>query len=442
MEPIQLQEFEWYRLTADELMRDGRLDIAEGFGSERYLTVRLRTDGIELQPRGYVGFIPLNDRVSLYVRPRVEIGNLDRVLRLSGQAPTALLNVLRDYRRSGELFPTLVRFYADGLKHVIDQITTFGFMREYERREEITSQPRGRILIGPTIAQAARGNEHRAAVSWHARSIDIPVNRCLLYAVHRLAQYNIKFGRAGLVNDHRKVARVLNACHNQLRGVTLDPRAGFLQDPLVQGRAPLPAMREYYRPGLALASAIIRGEGVSITDSGGDVRLPSLLMNMSDVFESYLRNVLDRISRSERWGVRVLNGKQKPKAGARKASLFDTESEFEAEPDIVLARGDGKGREHPVILEVKYKPAERGVDRDDLNQTIAYGVSYRAPQLIVVQPKGDGAVVPGVSPIGTLAGISVARYVFDLDAADLEAEERRFAATVHRVLQMASAQAA
>ena len=169
---------------------------------------------------------------------------------------------------------------------------------------------------------------------------------------------------------------------------------------------------------------------MALEDAEAGVEMPSLLIKMSDVFEAYLRNVLARAATAAGWDLRVLDGNKHAPAGAAKKNLLDSGVAHAATPDIVLTGGTTRQPDHRLLIEVKYKPAKPTVDRDDLNQTLAYGVSYRTPEVVVAQPRAGGSAVAGLRPLGTLAGMNVSLYVFDLDAADLEDEERRFVQAV------------
>lgn len=430
-EQLRIKEFEWADVPLDVIFREGRLDVNPSAQNKDFYATRLTREGVQVQARGYVGIIPLNDRLTLEVVPRVGMSNLSRLVEVSGVPPRALADVMRRYRTGGALYPSLISLYADGLHHAISEIVTRGMMREYEWREETSSFPRGRILIGRTMQRAgARGASHEAAFGWFQRSTDIGVNRCLLYATWRLAHYNRQAGEGVAKSEQRRVARQLNRCMQLLQGVHLDPGAAFMSDPLVTGRAELPTLRGYYRPALDLALTIIAGHAVDIEDQNGNVRLPSLVLDMSSVFEAYLRRTLQRTAENEGWGVRVMDGNLLPTQGAAKPNLLDTGPQrLKATPDIVIEAGPRRRPVVPVLIEVKYKPADRLVDRADLNQTISYGVSYRAKSVVIVQPS-DGGVPAGWRDLGTLAGMSIAAYTIDLSAADMIYQETLFADAV------------
>ena len=200
-----------------------------------------------------------------------------------------------------------------------------------------------------------------------------------------------------------------------------------MADPLVLGTQRLPSVRTYYRPALDTALAIVREHAVSFEREGTALELRSLILNMHQVFEDYVRNVLAREADSNRWTVEIFDGNGK----AGRKLVFDHRPSEWATPDVVV-RATGGAPRTPVLLEVKYKPASGGPDRGDLNQAITYAASYRCPNVVLVQPLGDSGF-RGLRPLGTLGDIAVHQYVLDLGADDLAAEEACFGRAVHRL---------
>ena len=91
-------------------------------------------------------------------------------------------------------------------------------------------------------------------------------------------------------------------------------------------------------------------------------------------------------------------------------------------PDIVLmvdAKPD-------LIIDVKYKPQKGLPDRGDLNQVVTYGVRYECGNVMLLYPnRKKGGVFCEL--LGSVGGINVYIGRIDLDASDIEAEERLFA---------------
>jgi 5-methylcytosine-specific restriction enzyme subunit McrC len=106
-----------------------------------------------------------------------------------------------------------------------------------------------------------------------------------------------------------------------------------------------------------------------------------------------------------------------------KKPLFDDRSDPPAQPDIVVSStSTGK----TVIAEVKYKEKP---NRDDYNQAITYALSYHTDRVILVHQNRQGATA-GLRRIGTIGGIALDAYAFDLSHANLDAEENAFAECV------------
>jgi len=436
------EEFETKTVPAELMVRDGQLDIYPGVHKQDLFAIRYTEKGLQLQARGFIGVIPINDRLTMEVRPRFTVANLNRLVDISSVPPKLLRDAIRTYGRSGVIYPSLITFYASALERAVSEVKSRGLLRTYEWREEVSSSPRGKILVGKTLTAAvAHGIPNKAAFGWHERTIDIPANRALLYAVHRLAGHNRRAGRDGREADYRQVARRLNRCQQQLAGVTLDTTGGFLNDPLVTGAASIPSVRSYYRPAIDLAQAIIEGQAVDIQSQAGNLRLPSLLLDMGTIFEAYLRNTLKRAATTSGWPVRILDGNRGGPTGARKANLLDDGPiKFEATPDIVIADGTDRIRRNLCVLEVKYKPANEGgrPEREDLNQTLAYGISYGATSVVIAQPC-QRKQISGLKPLGALRGMQIYSYLYDLSAGDLAQEERKFAREILRVTGVTTA---
>jgi len=115
--------------------------------------------------------------------------------------------------------------------------------------------------------------------------------------------------------------------------------------------------------------------------------------------------------------------------------LFDIGSvNTSATPDVVLAAGSRRSPTFRVIVEVKYKPATERPDRDDLNQVITYGTSYRCPHLVIVQPQSPRPVGPtGLRQLGVIDGRTVWQYVYNLGASHLLEAEAKFAVAVEHL---------
>lgn len=419
----------------DLIYRAGRLDIYPEVTGKNYFQIKLDRDKLVFQAGGYVGLIPINDRIAIDVRPRVPIKNLERILRVVDHTPITLHPHTRIYASSEENIPSLLDFFSQSLIDFTAVIEQNGLFREYQQRRDTTSFPRGRILLTDTLQkQVVRGEQHRVTISWYDRTIDNPVNRCLKYAIWYLAQKYSSQQRRGV----REIIASLNRAYALLQGVSLDKTRAFLNDKLVQNPRLLPSIRQYYVQPLYLATTIIRERGVRFSDSGDDVVLASFLINLERIFEDYVREVLSLHIPRRRPRYSVLDGNKSGSQGAEKP-LFDPgypedfAKQNKANPDIVVRYTDldehtGQNR---LVVDTKYKLVPLTPDRDDLNQVLAYALSYRAPYAMIIHP--SDRFQTELKSLGRIDNIRIFLCSIDLSAS-LDETETQLTDAVLQVL--------
>jgi 5-methylcytosine-specific restriction enzyme subunit McrC len=397
----------------------GRLHLNPEIEQGDFFAVHLKKGSLTLQARGYVGFIPLNERLVVYVRPRVPISNLTRIVNISGE-PATVLSSIRGYATGAPWTDSLLDIYAAALLRRLEMISQSGMWREYGRREEQSSFPHGRVLTHRTFQDLApRGIRHMAHVAWFERTADIPANRCLKYAVWLLAQRYMNLNPAERAS--RRFWHRLNAMYPMFDAVNLDESRRFLDDPQVLGQQALPTLRSYYRDALNLALAIIEERAVLIESEGESLQLPSLVVNMNYVFEAYIRNTLAMYANTDRWGVSVYDGK----LDGRK-SLFDDADDPDATPDVVFELPD---ESTPLVIEVKNVPGSGAPKRDAINQAVTYALRYRTPNVVLVTPCTEGQT-SALNRLGDIDQVSVYHYRFNLGSQDLDGEESAFAEAI------------
>jgi hypothetical protein len=165
-------------------------------------------------------------------------------------------------------------------------------------------------------------------------------------------------------------------------------------------------------------------QAIVIDQTGRRLQLPSLLIDMDDVFENYIREVLRRAADTDSWTCAVLDGNAGPPKGAGWKVFRDPgDEQVVTSPDVVCRRRDTQQPRDPVVLEVKYKPTAARVDRDHLDQGLTYGLTYGAEHVVIVQPLGFKPAHTGLRRLGTVGGITCHVYSIDLSA-DLDLEER------------------
>lgn len=413
----------------DVLEPSGRVRLNPQIQRGDFFAVSLKAGKLSLRARGYIGYIPLTQDIVVHVRPRVPISNLTRLVNLSGTPPTPLTSI-RSYATTEEWTDSLLDIYAAALIDRVETILTAGLMREYVRREEVSSFPRGRVLVHQTNQKLRpRGIRHAAAIAWFDRTADIAVNRCIRYALWVLARRYIALTSQS--KHQRPLHRRLNALFAVFGDVELDHTQSFLASPEVTGQRPLPTLRAYYRDALDVSRAIIEQRAVLIESPAGPLRLPSIVLNMNYVFEAYVRNVLRIYAETNGWPETVLDGNEEGKK-----DLFNERPSELATPDIVVSGPDGTAR---LVLEVKNVPVkDLFSERDAIDQTATYALSYRTTRAVLVHPRKSSFQTAGLRLLGVIDDIEIYQYRFDLGATQIERQEELFGEAIARLLDPAA----
>jgi len=375
---------------------------------------------LRLQATSYVGVIPINDRVVVRVKPRVPLANLTRMVVDTGHGLTAL-TALREYSGQGSADDWAMDLYATALIDYVDGLLLEGLFRTYVRRADEGRFPHGRMEMAQTVQRfAARGIPNKAAYSWHERTTDNPVNRCIKSAMDVVYAHLAKGNSA---KDRARLARLAGQLP-AFDEVSDDPDMRYLDDPEVIGSSPLPDSRAYYRPVLDLSKLIVRGVGIALDLGGSDVEMGSLLIDTNTLFENFVRVSLAKHAALQHWPVSVLDGNKEGKV-----ALYDvpavlpsplgspmpalaSDDPGKAQPDIVFGALDGH-----VSLIAEVKNTDKGKnsripDRSEVEQAVTYALRYGLDFTVLIHPWLRGE--KGLVYVGRIRTIDVYDYRLDL----------------------------
>jgi 5-methylcytosine-specific restriction enzyme subunit McrC len=403
-----VQSRQGLELNLSDLTIDGRLDIFPHIEDKGLMFLQFRRNRVIVTPGAYIGLIPLTPNISIDVRPKLPVSNLARVLDAARRSLRTIDGADRLYLSSELKSSSVLEFLAANLLDAMRPISAHGLHKEYVVHTETTSTPRGRIELSGTIRTWSRGQFHKLQAQRFEQSSDIPVNRLIKGAVYFVLQ-RLRSNSP----ESRTLIRQANAAYFEMPAVigALHPTDYEISKKILSANS-LPAMRHYYYRALEIALLILSNRGIVLQEEGSDIALETFIINFDDLFEEYLRCVLQRQTDED---VTVKDGNR----DGRKP-LFDDRNEPMAQPDIILVSISTR---RTAILEVKYK--ERPL-REDMNQAITYALCYGTDRAVLVhQSKPGGA--KGVIPLGTIRGIRLDAYAFDLGAENLEAEETAFA---------------
>ncbi len=404
------REREATSIPIDQVLRDGEIDILPQVQGRDYFDIRFQGDKLRITAGKYVGLIPLNERVYIDVEPKMPVGNLMAILSAVGGELIEMPILEREYRAAPGTAPPVLDAMASAFVASLRRIEVTGLPKAYEPVMEAGANLKGQINFNESIQRFwSQGTRHRAVCSYFELTADLVGNRLLRYAVHLLlAQHRATGAAASSVSALAHFEELLTRAGIRLEQV--DPR-NIARD-LHERES-----REYVRA-LRLARLIVSGDGIELPASGSDVSLPSFLVNMESLFEGYVRHIIwKRLPDLE-----VLDGNRE---GAK--PLFDDRRIPPANPDVVVRRGED---ECVVVFEAKYKVAE---NRDDVNQVLAYALSYRIPQIVLVLP-AESEADRGLTVVGEVQGIRILRYRLNLAAANLDGEESAFIAAIEPLI--------
>ena len=414
-EILDCKEFEELSVQVASLLKDGELQIDERIARKGYLTAAVGDGRIVLRTTKFVGTIPLTPSISVRVKPRAPISSLSYMLVRSGTLPKAISGFARGYlphfvvtRNVEQVFgPTLV----SGLQIIVKR----GIEKEY-----LSVSPgapwRGRLLATETVKRhGAKGIRYRQEFHQKTLSASTLQNIALKAALIQVRNWYRRFDRRS------STLRDANAMLRQLMRVKEwdGPRPELLSSLKMKLLVPSTS-RPYYQVPLWAAFAVLEGALPDIS-SVGSVRLESLIVDVSMVFEAFVRRELEE--RLGALGYLVEDGNKTP------SHFFAEGDEFVVKPDIVVRR-EGK----PIlVLDAKYKRKPTEQDRYELLAFMdALGVAI------------GGFVCPvhGVETsrlMGeTASGKVMFSLRFDLSAVDLDHEAKRLVANVARMVSGSS----
>jgi len=387
---------------------DGRLEIFPHIEEKGLLYLQLRRNRVILSAGPYIGLIPLTPRVLIDVRPKLPVSNLARVLDGARRSLTSIAGADRLYLADELTSSSVLEFLAANLLDSLRPIAAKGLHKEYVRRSEMTSHPQGRIGVAGTLRAWSRGQFHQVQAQRFEQSCNIAANRLIKAALHFVLQ-RLQPGSQG----SRALIRRANANYYELPGVIGNLRPSDYEEcKAILHTSSIPPARSYYFRPLEIGVLILSHRGVALQEHGNDVLLETFIINFEELFEEYLRRVLQHRAHGE---LAVWDGNREGKK-----PLFDDRRDPPAQPDIVMAwRPTGQ----KVIAEVKYKDRP---DRPDINQAITYALSYGTNCAVLVHQRRPGSP-KGLSLRGKIQEIKIYAYAFDLGARDLDTEEAALA---------------
>jgi 5-methylcytosine-specific restriction enzyme subunit McrC len=380
-------------------LREGRIDIFPEVQDRKLFDIRFTRSHLFIYAGKFVGYVPLNRDVSVFIEPKVPVGNLLYLLDRAGTAVVEIDFLRRRYAAAQAAPRSILEAMARAFVEDLHVVQREGLAKEYVERDEEGQVLRGRLHFGASLMRHwSKGAGHRASFGYHEQTCDTRENRLLRYACHSLIRQ---------LTDVGGTSRTLREL-GELELFLAD--AGVALETPDRGRATEEPNRRDYEAVLRLAKTVCENQGVTLTSLEGEMQLPSFLVDLETAFEKYLLDVLKRKLEFPLVAVDGNRDGRKP--------LFDDAGEHLATPDIVIRRlADNR-----VIVDAKYK---LWLAREDINQVLAYALSYRALNCVLVLPS-ESAAERGLSLVGTVGTVRLWLYRIHVGSEDIVEEESAF----------------
>ncbi|MEN5051350.1 5-methylcytosine restriction system specificity protein McrC [Brevundimonas naejangsanensis] len=406
---------EWQEtaIPADLLVDGDRIDVYEAVGNSSAFTIRTRGSRLYLQAGNAIGYIPVNDRVALEINARVPLANLERLLMATDDYLPSAIGYERNYGEVDDIPRPFLDFLTDSLLTAVDGLRVEGLHKTYDH---ILHQgaPSGRILPFESALAQRRANRPTAVSKRFERTVDTEANRRIKAALARLQSlYSGMRDRTG----RRKRLTGLSAA-----------LSFFGEVPMTAAPAPLsrfddlrhlPDQRPWLGRAVALSTMVLRNAGLEVRAFKGPIIAESLLIQMDDVFEQYVRQVLRR-RLQDRPGVAVLDGnKAKPEGAAGRVfdEVFSALGNSPSTPDTVIEK-DGAT---VVVVETKYKLCPGLPERDYINQVVTYAATHRCRNVVLAYPSHNDRCT--LERLGRIGEVILHKAVIPLGRTDMLAVE-------------------
>lgn len=410
-EILECKEFTALSIRLNSLMEDGELKIDERIASKGYLAASMSAGQIVFRTTRFVGTIPVTPTLSIKVTPRASIANLSYMLVRSGIIPTAITGFSRGYMPRFVAAPNVEKIYGRSLVDGIKLIAKRGFMKSYVKDP---SAPlwKGRFMASETVKRhAAKGIRYKHEFDYSILLSTTIENISLKEALKQVRAWF-------LTNDKKnQIIKEIDVLLRNLWAVAdwTASRANLVSH-LSQRVRGIPTQLIHYRDPLWAALLILQSTLPEI-NFDGYVKLDSLIIDVSAVFEAFIRReLLDRLCVK---GFKVEDGNKKP------ANFFIEGNGYSVHPDIII-RNNG---EPIALLDAKYKTDPKEQDRyevlsfmDAMNVTIG---GFVCPANNIDNSRYLGSTATGKKIFGL-------RY--DLAASDPDAEAERFSINVVKMI--------
>jgi len=406
-EPIEIVLHEWEeKELGGDLAEDreflGKILRIPDRGGQRIFDVILKPDGkIAIKARGFVGVFTLKDSrgkdVVLIVEPKLGVRNLTWIIGFCNarnfKELREIVNIISVPAESRSIIDLLVISVIKKYLENLSIALVYGFQETPKIEVDEGPVIRGRALTSLMPRTLFLGFPPRIAYEYYNYTIDNPVNRYILVTGYILClnAYPI----LTIISKESAACRIIYRALLEL-GFDLSlllENANFrkLHSAVVLDR---PYINELLILATIIREWLVRNKPPYF---GELVEVPSLYINMNDLFECFARKMLEKVAS---W---ISNDEQRRrdkklslsvrKAGTEEQALITTpERKLFLQPDIVILTN----KKPLAVGDVKYRPVEDPLksgpkgDRDAVYQVYTYMHGWNVNKGFLIYPSMEG----------------------------------------------------
>jgi 5-methylcytosine-specific restriction enzyme subunit McrC len=349
---IPLREFIPALLARDALSDDQGTMLWHSYRAQVHVEFPSpKTDGRwQLTSQGWVGQIPLDDGVVLTLEPKVDVGNLFRMLEYAYQLRSfRFLDGLIGSQSLADVYDRLAAILA---RRILDWARK-GFYRAYLARTDRLPYVRGRIDV-PAIVR--RPDAVDLTCHYHDCTADVEENRILAWTLFVVA-------RTGLCRGST-LTHIRRAFHALQGLVTLQPYTARACIGRTYNR-----LNDDYRSLHALCRFFLDHSGP--THRAGDRSMIPFMVDMARLYERFVAEWLK------------MHLPPSVELSAQENHTIDADRSLHFTIDLVL-RDPTTGRSL-CVLDTKYKD-EHTPSADDIAQVVAYAAAKGCRDALLIYP--------------------------------------------------------
>jgi 5-methylcytosine-specific restriction enzyme subunit McrC len=403
--PKSLSELETYRDSAPiELTGEDMEFISTRLEGRMSLHRPAVRAGFILNPQQYAAVIPLPSGAVLRSRPRIPVRNLFLMLAVAYGLPPLTVEETVEFDRLDDVLELVVHYFC----RLIEERLERGLYRAYVENEDNLSVVRGRIVFAEDLRRNAV-LRHRTYCRYTELTWDIPENQVVRFVSHALTGWEFSAPtRARLDNIDRRMDEVA--------------RRRFESSQVA--RFQYHRLNADYEPIHDLCRLFL--DEMSLSEEQGEYELNGFLLDMNDLFESFITEMLRR-DLAFGWSVTP----QDPHfLGVRQRSDGSARNAIKIVPDVVIRRG----RAVRAVMDCKFKRTSAGsYQNHDFYQVISYCIALKTPRGALIYPKSELELEEIDETYIQSSPIVVRRFAVDLGVEPnrLPAELAQFTQDVH-----------